>query len=94
MVLKSKAVLSINVRNRFFCPKGEIPPVNPSGIDTPIIVFYNTNSCYHTGFKLVSPYLNSLEITNVSIIEANGTTINVNIPPQLDAEDLFFHHDI
>ena len=79
--------------NLYLCPRADTPIEDTTGIDLPIITFYNSNLCYHSGFKISSPFLELLEIQSVTVKKTDGTSINVLIPP-IQNNELYFHHEI
>ena len=63
-----------------------------STIEGTSVTFYNTNSSYHSGISLESPYLDVLKIKSIYVRKADGTTLNLPVP-SLENQVVYVKHD-
>ena len=55
------------------------------------VVFYNTNSSYHSGISLESPFLDVLKIKSVFIRKVDGTVINLPLRELRNTREYIAH---
>lgn len=64
-----KSLSLVGVSNNYNCPKEIIDGIS--------FTYYNTNSSYHGGILLHSPYLDILSIKTITLIKTDGTIIKL-----------------
>lgn len=79
----SKGVTLKSVNSLFKCSKT---------ITDNIITFYNTNTASHSGIHLSSPFLDLLDVTQITIRKADGTVLELEIS-KTDNKEYYIHHE-
>lgn len=79
----SKGVTLKSVNSLFRCSKT---------ITDNIITFYNTNTASHSGIHLSSPFLDLLDVTQITIRKADGTVLELEVS-KTDNKEYYIHHE-
>lgn len=80
-----KAVTLKSINSLYKCSKT---------VENSSITFYNTNNSSHSGIHIVSPFLNLLTITQLSIRKADGTVLELEVSVETDKGYYINHEDL
>lgn len=61
--------------------------------DGSLFTFYNTNLSYHSGIVLDSPYLELLNVKNITVIKVDGTILKIPLTP-FSKNSYYISHDL
>lgn len=65
----------------------------PKEIEGNTIIFYNTNNSIHSGFHIISEYLDVLKITRISIRKSDGTMLELEIK-DVGSKEYYIDHEL